>query len=117
MQFLELVLKPLVRRRSTVGYPKKAADSVRTSRVPRFQPERCQDDRACLAVCPTGAIAIEPADGARRWALDYGKCIFCAECIVACPSLAIVGSGDFELDASSRAGVVAEFRIGASGHA
>jgi formate hydrogenlyase subunit 6/NADH:ubiquinone oxidoreductase subunit I len=112
MGFLDLVLRPLARSRSTVRYPRSPADAVRTRRTPVFQPERCTDDRACAAICPTAAISIEStAPGARTWALDYGKCIFCAECIRVCPSDAIAGTGAFELDANSRDGMVARFAL------
>jgi hydrogenase-4 component H len=107
---VDLILKPLARGRSTVAYPGAPADRVKTSRAPRFRPDLCSDDRSCVAACPTGAIAIEAApDDGRRWALDYGKCVFCAECIRVCPSLAIAATGDFELAARGRAGVIAEF--------
>ncbi|MBI2764417.1 MAG: 4Fe-4S dicluster domain-containing protein [Chloroflexi bacterium] len=113
MGFIQLVLKPLVRGRATVRYPGAPTDSVTTRRVPRFQPELCIDDRACAAICPTDAITISPAGGGgRRWALDYGRCIFCAECIRVCPPLAIAATGDFELAARGRAGVIAEFLLG-----
>jgi formate hydrogenlyase subunit 6/NADH:ubiquinone oxidoreductase subunit I len=115
MGFVDLALRPLFRRRVTVGYPAKPPDSVTTRRTPRFQPNRCADERACVAICPTSAITIEPLDGkGRRWALDYGKCVFCGECIRACPSLAIAGTGDFELAAPSRAGVASTFVLGTS---
>lgn len=113
MGLIDLVLKPLARPRATVGYPSKPADSVRTTRVPRFQPERCTDGRACVAVCPTGAITVDSLpDGGRAWALDYGKCVFCAECIRTCASGAIIGTGDFELAGIDRAGVVSRFELG-----
>ena len=113
MGIIDLVLKPLARGRATVRYPIGPADSVTTTRTPRFVPERCADDRSCVAICPTGAIAIGAApDAGRSWSLDYGKCIFCAECIRVCPSLAIAGTGDFELAAAGRAGVIAEFVLG-----
>ncbi|MBE0607907.1 MAG: 4Fe-4S dicluster domain-containing protein [Dehalococcoidia bacterium] len=117
MGLIDLLLKPLVRSRSTVGYPKMPADSVRTRRVPRFEPAACTDNRKCEAACPTGAITIAPgARGERRWALDYGKCIFCAECIRVCPSGAISGTGDYALAAPKRAGVVAEYLLGSQPH-
>jgi len=116
MGFIDLLLKPLARPRSTVGYPKKPADSVSTTRVPRFQPDLCTNDRSCLAICPADAISIDPLPGrGRRWALDYGKCIFCAECIRICPSLAIRGTGAFELAAAVRAALVSEHHFEGKG--
>jgi hydrogenase-4 component H/formate hydrogenlyase subunit 6 len=117
MGIIALLLKPLVRSRATVGYPEAPADSVTTRRVPRFEPAKCTDNRKCEAACPTGAITIASlAQGQRRWALDYGKCIFCAECIRVCPSVAIAGTGDFALAARQRAGVVTEYVLGSQHH-
>lgn len=114
MGIVDLLLKPLITSRSTERYPKSAALSVRTTRVPRFVPGLCTDDRSCEAACPTNAITIqESPDGERRWALDYGKCIFCAECIRVCPSRAIAGTGDYSLAATGRAGVISEYIFGA----
>ncbi len=116
MGIIELLLKPLARTRPTVGYPARPADSVRTTRVPRFEPDLCTDDRSCVAVCPTHAIAIDSLAARRRtWALDYGKCIFCAECVRVCPSRAIRGTGDFELAAPGRRGVVSRYELKADG--
>jgi formate hydrogenlyase subunit 6/NADH:ubiquinone oxidoreductase subunit I len=117
MGFIDLLLKPLAKSRSTVRYPRGPADSVRTARAPRFEPDLCSDDRACLAICPTAAIAIASLhDGRRSWALDHGKCIFCAECIRVCPSAAIAGTGEFELAAATRAGVISEHLLGSPAH-
>lgn len=117
MGFIDLLVKPFTRSRATVGYPARPADSVRTTRAPRFQPDLCTDDRSCETICPTAAITITPApDAERRWALDYGKCVFCAECIRVCPAGAIAGTGDFELAARVRDGVVAVHTLrGAAG--
>jgi Ni,Fe-hydrogenase III small subunit/ferredoxin len=35
---------------------------------------------ACLSVCPTNAIALDPVR------IDLGRCVFCNECAVACPA-------------------------------
>jgi hydrogenase-4 component H len=111
MRLVDLLLSPVLRRR-TVGYPNTPADSVTTRRTPTFAPELCTDQRACLAVCPTSAIRIESVGaGQRRWALDYGSCIFCAECIKVCPSDAIAGTDRYELVARDPAGLVATFLV------
>lgn len=112
MGFIDFLVKPLARSRATVAYPRRPADAVRTARVPRFEPASCTDDRSCVTACPTTAITIEPSDGDRRWSLDYGKCVFCAECIRVCPSQAIAGTGDYELSSAGRKSVVAEFILG-----
>jgi len=112
MGIVDLLLRPLVRSKATVGYPREPAESVRNRRTPRFVPESCTDDRSCLVICPTGAIMVTPdGDGARWWAVDYGRCVFCAECIRVCPSHAIAGTGEFELATASRSGVVAKFLL------
>lgn len=113
MGIIDLLLKPLMTSRSTERYPKTAAPSVRTRRAPRFEPDRCTDDRSCEAACPTGAITIDAGpEHQRRWAIDYGKCVFCAECIRVCPSTAIIGTGDYRLAASGRGGVISEYVLG-----
>jgi Ni,Fe-hydrogenase III small subunit/ferredoxin len=52
---------------------------------PRISDAPCADGcRACAEVCPTGAIALEPVR------LDLGKCVFCNECVLACPEQKLV---------------------------
>lgn len=40
--------------------------------------------RACVDVCPTNAITLDPVR------IDLGKCVFCNECALACPEKKIV---------------------------
>jgi Ni,Fe-hydrogenase III small subunit/ferredoxin len=56
--------------------------------------------RKCQEVCPTGAISLDPVR------LDLGKCIFCTECVLACPSQKIQFSSDVHLASSTREGLV-----------
>jgi Ni,Fe-hydrogenase III small subunit/Pyruvate/2-oxoacid:ferredoxin oxidoreductase delta subunit len=52
---------------------------------PALDPSRCPDDcRRCADVCPTQALATTP--GLR---LDLARCVFCTECVAACPAGAI----------------------------
>ncbi len=52
-------------------------------------PPACQ---ACAEVCPTGAM--QPGEKVR---IDLGKCLFCADCVAACPEQAIAFTDDYRL--------------------
>jgi Ni,Fe-hydrogenase III small subunit len=43
---------------------------------------------ACRDACPTGAIRLDPI------ALDLGRCVFCSECVAACPAGKITFTSD-----------------------
>ena len=58
---------------------------------------------ACVPVCPTQAIA-RPAGA--PVALDLGRCIFCTDCIAACPAGAITQTGDHRMAARRREDLV-----------
>jgi formate hydrogenlyase subunit 6/NADH:ubiquinone oxidoreductase subunit I len=58
---------------------------------------RCQGDAACVRVCPSGAIAVEPADAGWIWRLDDARCVFCGLCQDACANKAVSLSNEFEL--------------------
>jgi Ni,Fe-hydrogenase III small subunit/NAD-dependent dihydropyrimidine dehydrogenase PreA subunit len=53
---------------------------------------------ACDEACATGAIRA----GAKGLEVDLGRCLFCSDCIQACPEGAIAYSGDHRLAARSR---------------
>ena len=61
-------------------------------------PEGCMD---CIDSCPTFAIKTEPVV-----ALDLGRCVFCAECVSACPEQMINLSSDFRMAGTSRESLV-----------
>lgn len=48
---------------------------------------RCVDCGACVSVCPTGALTIEP--DTREVLLSADRCIACGMCVVACPRTAM----------------------------
>lgn len=54
---------------------------------------------ACAAVCPTNAIVPAPNG---RTSLDLGLCLFCSECVTACPEGAILHTGDYRMAARRR---------------
>jgi Ni,Fe-hydrogenase III small subunit/ferredoxin len=66
--------------------------------LPELQDHACKAGcRACVAVCPTAAVTLEPL------AIDLGRCIFCGDCQIACPAGAIVFSTRHKTAATSRA--------------
>jgi Ni,Fe-hydrogenase III small subunit/ferredoxin len=55
---------------------------------------------ACSKVCPTGAIDLDPVR------IDLGKCVFCNECVLACPQEKLSFTPDPRMAAASLAGLV-----------
>ena len=57
----------------------------------------CQTDcQACLSVCPSQALALNPVQ------IDLGRCVMCGDCEPACPSAKISFTNDVKLAAVSR---------------
>ena len=56
---------------------------------------------SCAEQCPTGALTVSEA-GPR---IDLGRCIFCEECVAACPEGAITFTRDWRLASSRRDGL------------
>jgi NAD(P)H-quinone oxidoreductase subunit I len=70
-------------------------------------PENCAGEQACVESCPTAAISFQPAGEDRHtWRLDYGLCVFCGNCLAACPNDAIIATEEFELAGRNRTDVV-----------
>lgn len=47
----------------------------------------CQQCGACGAICPRGAVSMEPnEDGVRRIMIDETKCVKCQKCVKVCPA-------------------------------
>jgi Ni,Fe-hydrogenase III small subunit/ferredoxin len=65
--------------------------------MPRYQPEQCGDDcKACADACPTKAITIRTSSGTGgRLGIDYGRCVVCQLCTVACTTGAMATSSDW----------------------
>jgi formate hydrogenlyase subunit 6/NADH:ubiquinone oxidoreductase subunit I len=63
-------------------------------------------------VCPTAAIHVRrDTGGGGAWHIDYGQCVFCSACVLACPEGAIVASDAFELAVRERAAAVSKHSI------
>ena len=67
--------------------------------IPVIDFKKCPDEcRICMELCPTGAIL---RDGKK--AVDLGKCLFCTDCMNACPQKAFSFSSDYRMSVRKRA--------------
>ena len=65
----------------TENYPATPPEiSVRARGKPEIDWANWKDARPATAICPTGAISFQDADGRRVTQLDLSKCIFCGLC-------------------------------------
>ncbi len=55
---------------------------------------------ACVSVCPTAAIALEPVR------IDLARCVFCSECVPACPEKKIAFTPEPRMSAALPDGLV-----------
>src|SRR5205823_12180895 len=70
--------------------------------MPTVDASKCPNGcRACAEACPTDAIT---ANGSLS--IDLGKCLFCTDCIAACPEGAIAYTGDHRMAARTRTDLV-----------
>jgi Ni,Fe-hydrogenase III small subunit/NAD-dependent dihydropyrimidine dehydrogenase PreA subunit len=84
----------------TIGYPTGLPSLPDRFRgLPVLDDSKCPDGcRACVEICPTDAIARD----ALGLALDMGRCLFCNDCVTACPEGAIEFTQDYRLAARAR---------------
>jgi Ni,Fe-hydrogenase III small subunit/NAD-dependent dihydropyrimidine dehydrogenase PreA subunit len=98
---LKILLARLSHGHRTAAFPE--VEPVLPERFrgrPTLDPTRCPDGcAACIAACPTGALA---RDDGRGLALDLGRCLFCTDCTAACPEGAIEFTADYRLAARRR---------------
>ncbi len=67
--------------------------------LPVIDSDKCPKGcNQCFEVCPTDAII--PTK--EKLKIDLGKCIFCNECVLACPDGAINFTGEFRMSARKR---------------
>ena len=62
--------------------------------LPALDPSKCEAGcQACAEACPTEAITADH----RGLRLDLGRCLFCTECVAACPEGAVQFTRDYRL--------------------
>lgn len=86
----------------TMAYPVGPAPSLpdRHGGALRLEPAKCQTDcSACVPGCPTHALERSKSGSME---LDLGRCLFCGECLEACPSGAIVPTQDHRMAVQHR---------------
>jgi Ni,Fe-hydrogenase III small subunit/formate hydrogenlyase subunit 6/NADH:ubiquinone oxidoreductase subunit I len=95
-----MIGKILQHGRVTLAYPKRPMDSSRFAASPAIDASACNLCGACVARCPSGAIAIDPVRGI---GINYDECVFCALCADVCPTGAARMTPHFELARRNRA--------------
>lgn len=98
---ISVIRERLRQRRRTIRYPEGSPPPLpdRFRGLPVLDEAKCPDGcRACAEACPTEAIARDE-QGLR---LDMGRCLFCTDCIEACPEGAIRFTQDYRLATRTR---------------
>jgi len=97
---LKIIQERVRQGKRTIAYP--AAEPSLPDRfrgLPVLYDSKCPDGcRACIEVCPTDAIWRDD----KGLALDMGRCLFCNDCVTACPEGAIQFTQDYRLATRTR---------------
>ncbi len=77
---------------------------------PVLDATKCPDGcRRCAEACPTGAIIPSPATERRSsLQIDLGRCLFCTDCVEACPEHAIKYTSDYRLATRTRPDLITD---------
>jgi Ni,Fe-hydrogenase III small subunit/NAD-dependent dihydropyrimidine dehydrogenase PreA subunit len=103
---LPISLARLKQGHRTIAYPAQEPSLPERFRgLPVVDFTKCPDEcRVCAESCPTNAISIN-GEGLR---LDLGQCLFCTDCIEACPEGTIRYTQDHRLATRNREDLILE---------
>ena len=91
----------------TMTFPKGPAPELpeRFRGRPSFGAANCPADcKACVETCSVGALAKD--EKGAGVCIDLGKCLFCADCVGACPHHALTFTREYRLATSRRGDLV-----------
>lgn len=106
LSLLSEVLRNIARRPSTLRYPVAREVTVAPGSRGRHHADltRCIGCSLCAVDCPANAITMEKLPQPLKHnprgvypVVDYGKCVFCYQCVFVCPVKAYVTTELFEM--------------------
>ncbi|MDO8531587.1 MAG: NADH-quinone oxidoreductase subunit NuoB [Dehalococcoidia bacterium] len=110
---LNLLRARLNQGHRTLDFPRSASPLPERYRgMPHVDPAKCADGcRACADACPVDAISVGAQGQRPDPRIDLGSCVFCADCVQACPTSALRYTQEFRMAARTRQDLV----VGAEG--
>lgn len=109
---LKILLARLQQGHRTMRYPDGPPPPMpdRFRGAPQIDSTKCPEGcKRCVEACPTDAIRAPVGDGAGgKMRVDLGRCLFCTDCLDACPEGALTYSSDWRLATRTREDLVVE---------